>query len=321
MADLRSQLAEIAGELVAQPENAQGEIPNVQEPEANESEELPDEPIAPDESPVEIRDLKGLVEAIDVDPDFLYGLEVPMGDNEPPVKLGELKDALTQAKRQARDLETKLAQSTEYARLFQQLGDGMGQWSDAMKQAYGIMTAIETQFASTNWNDPDADRGELAYQKQQMVDAYAQARSNYEAAKGQHQALMGQAMEQYRGAELTKLLQAIPEWSDREKAKVETQSMVNLAKTYGFSPEDLAGVYDHRVIKLLRDFAVLKGTEVAAKQAVNKVSKAPKVLGTRGRKVQSSEQIDALIQQARNAPAKSRQQAELAAAKAILLKG
>lgn len=54
-------------------------------------------------------------------------------------------------------------------------------------------------------------------------------------------------------AEQDKLLTAIPEWSDAEKAKSEHAKLVSVAKQYGFSEQEVLSVTDHRAILLLRD--------------------------------------------------------------------
>lgn len=337
MADMRAQMAEIASELnsVIQPPTEgreepqpEGEDSDIQLAQA-ETQELEDDPgespdnqeVQPDQGALEIKDLKGLVEAIDVEPEWLYGLEVPMGDNEPPVKLGALKDELLAAKRQSRELQQKIATQEQNA-VSPQAGPDFAQWSQEMTQAHGVMTALEHQFRNTNWNDPDADKGELVMYRQQLTDAYAQARQAFEQAQGQQAQAQNQAFEAMKQRERDVLLQKVPEWSDRTKLQNDKEQMFRVAKEYGFGEQDFASVFDHRIYLLLRDLANLKSTSKKTAEAVKTVRKAPKVIGTRGRsQPNSSNQIDALIQQARTSSGPGKRQAQVKAVKAILSGG
>lgn len=75
-------------------------------------------------------------------------------------------------------------------------------------------------------------------------------------------------MEQVKQAELEKVAQAMPEWTDPEKGQATRQDLAEFAKTqYGFSDDDLSSVLDHRLILLLRDAAQGAKASAAAKGA------------------------------------------------------
>lgn len=59
-------------------------------------------------------------------------------------------------------------------------------------------------------------------------------------------------------ASQAKLVEMIPEWSDKAKAKAEVATMMDYAKELGYSPEELAQIDDHRVMLVLRDAARYK---------------------------------------------------------------
>jgi hypothetical protein len=73
-------------------------------------------------------------------------------------------------------------------------------------------------------------------------------------------------------SERDKLLEAIPEWRDQAKAKADAEKMMARAKDYGFSPEELAEVTDHRVFRALRDAAAYRELQEAKPAVTKKVA-------------------------------------------------
>ena len=53
--------------------------------------------------------------------------------------------------------------------------------------------------------------------------------------------------------ERSALLNAVPAWRDEVVKTADTERIVEHLKPYGFSPNDLAAVYDHRLLKYVRD--------------------------------------------------------------------
>ena len=65
------------------------------------------------------------------------------------------------------------------------------------------------------------------------------------------------------------LKQAIPEWAEETVRQADYANMMQVASDrYGFTPEEIAKVTDHRLLILLRDAA--KGAELDAKPVVLK---------------------------------------------------
>jgi len=81
------------------------------------------------------------------------------------------------------------------------------------------------------------------------------------------------------------MLEAIPEWKDRQAFEAGRVAIFDLGKEYGV---DLSQVTDHRVVKMLNDFSRLKTAIKTAKAQVKQVKgsepkaipKGPKVNGT-----------------------------------------
>jgi hypothetical protein len=64
------------------------------------------------------------------------------------------------------------------------------------------------------------------------------------------------------------LVEAIPEWKNADTAKAEKAALIEFGLKEGFQEDDLKGVADHRVVKLLRKAMLYD--KIAAKQATIK---------------------------------------------------
>lgn len=102
-----------------------------------------------------------------------------------------------------------------------------------------------------------------------------QARQAYEALQAQqHQETVAREQQQ--------LLRRIPEWSDPETFKGAAQRMVEVGQTYGFTPQEMVGMVDHRMFLVLNDLMALQSAADNGKSkesaAAKKVTKAAKRL-------------------------------------------
>jgi len=71
-------------------------------------------------------------------------------------------------------------------------------------------------------------------------------------------------IETYRAQEGAKLLEVIPEWKDEEKLRDGATKVADYARTLGYTDEEIAQVYDHRAILMMRkamlhDQSLVKG--------------------------------------------------------------
>lgn len=73
-----------------------------------------------------------------------------------------------------------------------------------------------------------------------------------EVAQQAHKA-QAEQFQKYRRQEQDRLLAAVPEWTDPEKAKTAHAKLVSVAKQYGYSEQDILSVTDHRAILVLLD--------------------------------------------------------------------
>ena len=101
-------------------------------------------------------------------------------------------------------------------------------------------------------------------------------------ARERQQLVLRQQQEQARKLQETvqqeqrRLIEAIPEWSDAEKAKVERNDIRRYAHDVGFSDDDIAQVYDHRLVLVLRDAAKYRALMAKQTKVQPSKPKAPK---------------------------------------------
>jgi hypothetical protein len=85
-----------------------------------------------------------------------------------------------------------------------------------------------------------------------------------------------QSLEQDRDREMSLLVERIPEWKDQAVMRKEASELAAFASEVGFTPEDLADIYDHRAFVVLRDAMRYRQMMAKAKSGAAKVAD-PKV--------------------------------------------
>lgn len=121
-------------------------------------------------------------------------------------------------------------------------------------------------------------------------------------------------LEQFRQARASRegrlLVEAMPEWKDNNVYLEQRKSMGQLAGRYGFSDDELKGLVDHRLIKLVRDFSELdKKVKGASKPKPEKRQKAKPPQKNRQ---SDKDRLDNLINKAKSSQDKSFKQAAIA---------
>lgn len=101
-----------------------------------------------------------------------------------------------------------------------------------------------------------------------------QVRAERKRVKDQQDADAARGFQQYVELEEAKLLDALPDMKEPEKAKVLRGKLIEHAKAYGFTPEELGRVVDHRVVLLLHDAMQFKTTTAKKPEIRNKIEKA-----------------------------------------------
>jgi hypothetical protein len=210
------------------------------------------------ESTDNIKTLADLAKAIEVDPEFLYGLEIKLADNGEAIPIGEIKDRLQQHERQKRDFDAARAQFLQERHEFlqgaqqyqQQAGTMFKEQADAMEELRGI----DWQIKSIDWDKfSEIDAGKAAVERQKLWQARQEAAEKLQTVNTQAQQVQAQQYQQAKAYHDSKLLEAVPTWRDPETARREVGAMVNWATTqYGFQDQELAGAIDWRHRDILR---------------------------------------------------------------------
>ena len=88
-----------------------------------------------------------------------------------------------------------------------------------------------------------------------------------------YQAMQAQEQQQTQQRELAALLQHHPEFAEPGKHQEALASMTAAAAPYGFTPDEILGLTDHRMIRVLNRLAVLDAEKAASAKAKDVVSK------------------------------------------------
>ena len=113
-------------------------------------------------------------------------------------------------------------------------------------------------------------------QRQQSVNAYLnqldrQINGEKQRAAQEAEAHRAQSLEQ----------QFKKTWEVLEKEKIDKPALAKIYegvnKTYGFSPEELGNVYDHRLVKMMRDAQAYQALKSQKADVTRKVSEAPRM--------------------------------------------
>ena len=142
----------------------------------------------------------------------------------------------------------------------------------ALVQMAGIKTGDE--MAQLAHSDPAAWVAEN--QRQQSVTAYLNKLDQQINGERQRAA---QEAEAYRAQSLQKQFQQT--WEVLEKEKIDKPALAKIYegvnKTYGFTPEELGNVYDHRLVRMMRDAQAYQALKAQKADVTRKVSDAPRM--------------------------------------------
>jgi predicted house-cleaning noncanonical NTP pyrophosphatase (MazG superfamily) len=135
-----------------------------------------------------------------------------------------------------------------------------------VEQALVDLTGPEPDWAKIQLERPNDFPTEWAQwqQRQTEIKQLAEERQRAQGRVAEDQAA---TLREYTQQQQAKLLEALPEWKDAEKAKSEKAAIVAYAEKAGFSREELSEVRDHRAIVMLRK-AMLYDKAQAAKPAI-----------------------------------------------------
>ena len=252
-----------------------------QDQEVDETEEA--EETREEYSETEINDLNQLATAIEVEPEFLYNIKVPMADGMEPISLSELKDGYTQFKRgTTADLEILEKQRAEFEEYKQQQVQAIQQQAQLPQEimaAQAEALSIANQYNSNDWESLEAsDPGRAALEKQKIASKYQQAENKFRQLSEEFQQKQAAEFERFNSEQRQNMLKKIPEWRDDKIRTAEQENIRVMLRDYDYSDADINSMADHRAMKLARDLWQLKSKNIEAKKVIKKIAKVPRTL-------------------------------------------
>jgi hypothetical protein len=233
----------------------------------------------------EIASLYDLAEGLGWETDKLYGLKVK---TKVDGQEGEatLKDLLASYQIQAHLTNKSMSLSNERkaweeARTKEQ--QTFAEKAQKLEAAHMMASQlINNEFAQVNWeqlqrDDPIEFNSKYIQWQQHHARLQHLAESIAHNREAQHQA-QKEAFEKLRAEEKERVLTAFPTWSNEADRSKEWAEIIEHAREYGFTDEQVNEVFDHRVIRLLRDakeYAKLRKSEPETR---NKLRLAPKMV-------------------------------------------
>jgi len=198
---------------------------------------------------------------------------------------------------------------------------GMQEAAAAKKQAEQVyeallaerqqMANLYQQLQSGNFAQPPSpptkelfDQDPIGYMEQKM--AYDEAKAKYDTQMAEMQKVAAQqsqaqqaAMQAYLQQERQALMAVMPEFGDAEKAtKIREKLVRGGSEFYGYQPEEIGNVMDHRAIMVLKDAVAYRNLMAGKDKAAKKVSGAKPVVKPGSKKIGDSKQK---VQQRRKA--------------------
>ena len=260
---------ETESEIEVEPQEAEestGELPDTDEPanseqEPTEGDEPDDEPAPAEKITLKVKGDDGAEETVELTTDELAASYMRQKDYT--------KKTQALAARESEAVETLTKKHAE-------IREHYINQAEVLRNALIGMAGLKTpdEMAQLAHTDPAAWVAEN--QRQQSVSAYLQSldqKIGGERQRAEHEAaqLRNQSLEQqYRKT-----------WEVLEKEKIDKPKLASIyegvSKTYGFSQEELSNVYDHRLVKMMRDAQAYQALKAQKPDVVRKVSDAARM--------------------------------------------
>lgn len=232
-----------------------------------------------------------LAEALEMSPDeFLEAIKgkVKIDGEESEISLAELRDGY---QREA-DYRRKTMELGENRRAFEvEVEQYREQATQQHQQLANMVQIMESQvmqeFQQINWRElREFDPGEYAakiqeyQQRKAQIDAVKQQGSQqFQQLQHEQQQVEAQKQQEFISKQAEALMDKLPEWKDNAVASKERGEIVDFLKSeYGYSPEEISGFVDHRLVLLARDALKARATDTKVEIAKAKVKNKPKLL-------------------------------------------
>jgi len=151
-------------------------------------------------------------------------------------------------------------------------------YAERLKLAEQMLTSLQPaepdaatldELRKTNPSEYAAQVADLQRQRDRMH----ALRAEREAVEAQEAAARAQDFQKRIVQEREKLFEAIPEWKDPKKAEQANRDLYSAAEQYGFTAADIAaGMYDHRIVLLLKDAHAYRALKAKVPETQKKVT-------------------------------------------------
>jgi len=272
------------GQLI-QPEEQPEEAVEVEEDYEDEEQEV-DEPEQDDEVEDEYEDAE---EADSEEPETFT---VKVDGVEKQVTLEDLKQGYSGQQY----VQQGMQQVAEMRKQFEQIA---GDFLNEREQAKAIFAQVQNMqipSAPVAPSEENFSSDPIGYMEAKMkydreANEYQQKMAEIQQAlAGNSQAEM-QARNAYLQREMDTLKQVIPDFADPEKAQSLRNNMLSVSQnTYGFDPQEIAAITDHRVLRVLHDAIQYRAAQGGKEQAIKKAKAKPKRTVKPGAKKTASNQ-------------------------------
>jgi hypothetical protein len=176
--------------------------------------------------------------------------------------------------------ERQKALEEREAQVEQAASQKLNQLEDLSKMAYNKLLS---DYNRVNWQElREEDPAEYSAKQNDFQRAQTeinQAYSQVQAERRQQQAKSQENHQSYLAQEATKLVEAIPGWSDAEVASKEKTEVATYATNkLGFKPDEISNIGDHRIVAMMRKAMLYDQMQSKKPTIEKKVKKAPKLV-------------------------------------------
>jgi len=296
------------GEPLPEPKkvnNGQAETEETVEDKPRDAKEAQRKPAekGPDEAAEETEIDEEAEEDIDID---TIPLEVMVDGEVKQVTIKELRDKYSFAGA----IDKRLQEVTEGRAIIQRQSNELDQ---VYQHSLNRLQALDNVLAQVE--APQVDMNELRmkdptrylFEKERIREAQdrrAQVRAEAARVAQQQEDVRNAALVEYSKQEAYILGQKDPEFADRTKAPLAMKRLSEGAKEYGYSPQEVFSVTDHRALLVLKDALEMRALRAQQKNGIKEAQVAPRVLMKPGTKKpagqsQYAKQMNALRAKAR----------------------
>jgi hypothetical protein len=248
-----------------------------------------------------------LAKAIEVEPEYLYGVQIPLPDGEEPITIGQMKDQWKEMRKAAVDSKKYESERSELIsqqeRLKQELAAAKQTpqvpYNKQMVEAEAIVMAIANEYQTTDWQTLERnDPARAALKRQKLTEAMEVAQTHRNNLMVQTMQVMQAERVQQVQQEVTKARSSIEGWSDEKKFQQDWSEMAATMKEYGFGDHEIGLVFDARTQKMLHDFVKLRQANKEGKAKLQNVQPRPLKPKATGAPVVGAARISQIIKQA-----------------------